>query len=879
MIISFSRYTIPDEECEPGYGLKLLLPRAEKAGGSGGGAGGALTGQKRGRKLRLVRDELSWHGAKKAWAAESSSRRDDALCSAAQAAAHVVAGVAKRAALKSAEDAANGNVTASSSVNASTAASISSLDGSGSDNDNHPAPGVALAAGIRLCNLVGVPSNLDGLLRLRRRYLLDRAVVDLVAFRARDTPAVTAAVAKATAARAKMTAAVREDPATDLDPAAAADAYAAGLAAAAAAASTPISEDAEVMALRSEAAWCECLTVACGAHLHWHLCKQSSEYAAERCRGEATKPGTSPGGWPPEYDVFAASLFAPRSARDTFRAGSSSGGGGQDVAKAVTRQIMAARLEPTMLGLGVDPLIAHPGEALATGSLVSALMRCVGALRARQLKSDHGVHHAAWAIAQAEQHRRKVQAEGSGSGGGAAAATAATAAASPSTPTGASAAASPPPPTPPAAAAAAAAASSSSSSARADPPGLTFHVDRAAHGAWDEVPLQALDACTFALFGAVWCQFQGTDSSSTSGSYNGSTDRGSGSGSFRGDTGSSSNSFDGKSRGAAGASSASGGGACPSRKRHGAAVLAAALHVVVHGGALPSPHDELEPASPLSPGSAKSSDQGRAAAAGASPAVTSPGPGGGAVGAAGRALRGLAARLACFLLAREPWLRHSVSSDFGLLPGLAKLLWSRDAGLGLCGATLLAACVAHPNDRAQAARVDCAACLAPLLRFILVRQAQRRAGNAPDVNNEEGNDSAAAAATSNASSSSGNNVPRKGRSGPRRASEVLASPPPKRRAGDGSSLAARISSSSSSSGGSEEFVEALRGPDGRGAADALDHAFVALHGLLYALLHNKPSLGEMAARRNARRTGGHDSKHHHHHHHHHDHHHHRKWLF
>ena len=141
MIFSFSRYTIPDEEYEPGYGLKLLLPRAEKAGG--GGAGGALTCQKRGRKLRLVRDELSWHGAKKAWAAESSSRRDDALCSAAQAAAHVVAGVARRGALKSAEDAANGNVTASTA-----AASISSLDGCGSDNDNHPAPGVALAAGI-----------------------------------------------------------------------------------------------------------------------------------------------------------------------------------------------------------------------------------------------------------------------------------------------------------------------------------------------------------------------------------------------------------------------------------------------------------------------------------------------------------------------------------------------------------------------------------------------------------------------------------------------------------------------------------------------------------------------------------------------------------
>ena len=807
-----------------------------------------------------MRDELSWHGAKRAWAAESSNRRDDALCSAAQAAAQVMTGVARRAALKSAEDAANSNSSGtSSSVNASTAASS---DGSGGDNDNHPAPGVALASGIRLCNLVGVPSNLDGLLRLRRRYLLDRAVVDLVAFRARDTPAVAAAVAKAAAARAKMTAAVRDDPAADLDPAAAADAYAAGLAAASAAASAPISEDAEVLALRNEAAWCECLTVACGAHLHWHLSQHSPEYAAERCRGEAAKPGTSPGGWPPEYDIFAVSLIAPRSARESFRAGV----GSQEVAKAVTRQIMAARLEPTMLGLGEDPLVAHAGEALATGSLVTALMRCVGALRARQLKSDHGTHHAAWAISQAEQHRRKVQADGSASSGAAAAATATAAAASPSSPSGVGAASPTPPPTAPAPAAAAAAAAAPSTSAHSDPPGLTFHVDRAVHGQWDDVPLQALDACTFALLGAVWCQFQSNNSGSSN--YNNDPmDRGSGSGSFRGDSGSSGNSFDGRSRGAGvnGSNSASS-GACPSRKRHGAAVLAAALHIVVHGGAHPSPRDvaAAEPASPLSPGSAKSTEKGVSPAAAGLSLTTS--GGGGAVGAAGRALRGLAARLACFLLAREPWLRHSVSSDFGLLPGLARLLWSRDAGLGLCGATLLAACVAHPKDRAQAARVDCAACLSPLLRFILVKQAPRRAGNdATNENDLEGGDSSKAATNNDTSSSSGssnNKGPRNGRTGPRRASELLASPPPKQRSHNGSS-----SSISSGSGKSDELVEALRGPDGYGAADALDHAFVALHGLLYALLHNKPSLGEMAARRNARRTGGHDSKHHHHHHH------------
>ena len=113
----------------------------------------------------------------------------------------------------------------------------------------HPGPSTFAAAN-RLCNIIAVPRNVTSLRRLHKMFLVHKAVTDLLDFR------------------------------------------------------DPYDNGRDLGGERRVGDNSECLSVACGAHLHWHLAGVSEHYARERCDGDHTNSDLNEDGVPEPYEKF-----------------------------------------------------------------------------------------------------------------------------------------------------------------------------------------------------------------------------------------------------------------------------------------------------------------------------------------------------------------------------------------------------------------------------------------------------------------------------------------------------------------------------------------------------------------------------------------------
>ena len=181
-----------------------------------------------------IDDDKAWRSARGEWARGAPHRRGESLVQFTAEAAEVVAG-----------------------------------GGGGSGGRPSPAGPHAVATGLRLCALFGVPHNVDSLASLGKLGLAYPAVAGLLGYRDPSASGVS-----------------RAGPASS--PAAA--------------------------AARAVADNCEPLAVACGAHLHWHLGRVSALYWRRRVL--PSLPGAFPAGAdgvPPEYERYQRLLYVGQS--------------------------------------------------------------------------------------------------------------------------------------------------------------------------------------------------------------------------------------------------------------------------------------------------------------------------------------------------------------------------------------------------------------------------------------------------------------------------------------------------------------------------------------------------------------------------------------
>jgi hypothetical protein len=219
----------PDSKCEHGHGVKLIYPKdgielaaAQYVGGDGSNK---RTKKKVHKNCVDLVDETKWQNMKKHWNAGTSHRRDVSLVKYTSEVANII-------------------------------------------GSNAPASST-LAAAKRLCCIIGVPHNVTSIKRLKRNYIIFKAVHDLISYR---DPHVTQIVDN-----------------------------------------------------------CEALSVACGAHLHWYLSQSSASYRHHRTDGGKMIEGEEGAqrsdiddddgvGVPPEYEKYVRLIKLGQSVKVLFGA-------------------------------------------------------------------------------------------------------------------------------------------------------------------------------------------------------------------------------------------------------------------------------------------------------------------------------------------------------------------------------------------------------------------------------------------------------------------------------------------------------------------------------------------------------------------------------
>jgi hypothetical protein len=210
----------PDSKCgSPGHPLKLFYPdggldQLEEEDHSNEGDGSVATPSRRRKKhhaMLELKDDKRWTTAKSQWALGYSKRRDHSLVKYSTEVCDIIGQI--------------------------------------------PDAEATFQAARRLCSIMGVPLNVSNIFRLRKSYLVFKAVLDLVEYR---------------------------DPTVPGD---------------------------DGWGPRRVFNNCEPLSVACGAHLHWSLATQSEKYFLERVSGTQKPKSVGELEVPPQYESFQRLLL------------------------------------------------------------------------------------------------------------------------------------------------------------------------------------------------------------------------------------------------------------------------------------------------------------------------------------------------------------------------------------------------------------------------------------------------------------------------------------------------------------------------------------------------------------------------------------------